>query len=130
MTMARIGLLGSLLFLTFGIPPEDGALASPAVLSEDYDVADENQPHGRIASVTSAEIRAMLTALKELEELALDYSEYKSVHIHETQKYVYVVFSPFREGFTGSGDLPAGPSGIEMQIDRQTFHLRGTKRGR
>jgi hypothetical protein len=122
---------GSLMLLpTLGSPLENRALASPAVLSENYDVADEYQPHGRIASITPAELQAILSASNELRTLSLDPDKYKSIHIRETQRYFYVVFSPLDEGSTASGDLPSAQAGIEMQIDRQTLQLRGTKRGR
>lgn len=119
-----------LLLLVFALllcSPEVG-YSSTGKMSDGYDATDLDTPPTSYSAITVSGYQAIAVAIPALEKFSLVLNKYKSVHIRETDKYIYVVFTANEINSVVFGTPPNEQPGIEVQILKKSMQVTGTRR--
>lgn len=115
----------ALVFWLISVAPVSSATGR---ISEGYDAADLEVPPLGYSAVTVAGYEAIAVAIPELRKFSLGLEKYKSIHLRETNKYIYVVFTANEINSPVFGTPPALQSGIEVQVLKENMKVTGTRR--
>jgi hypothetical protein len=122
--IARLFLLVLAVMIGFG----QVAYSSTGKMSDGYDATDLDTPPFSYSAIIVSEYEAIGVALPELKQFSLELDKYKSIHIRETHKYIYVVFTANAINSPVFGTPPGFQPGIEVQILRENMQVTGTRR--
>ena len=96
-------------------------------ISEGFDVPDLDSASWGAGSITPEAFSVIRIALPELKKYPVSFERYRSVHVSQSERYYYVVFSPRELGSTASGRMPSEQLGLQVQISKATMQVTGTR---